>query len=256
MYRTETPDILGSVVEQIDRTMTITDYSVNGTTHSIEVCDLKWVEPGRDITIDGNTYRVTAINNSTNIITATGAESVETNTFELYPPIFFYGTPLDQDQNLKGIRETNNKTPMVYLLLNYDEDNDSNDESSIEREIRCRLFFLTSANFDTDLTADLHENKIKPMARLMQLFVDALKANRRSFDTEAFKYNSTPGYKFGVYVTNAGTKKSFFVDQLSGWDMRIDNLIVRRGHNCTSCRAFEFPSGIGSMSIGDDFTIT
>lgn len=256
MYQTELTDILQEVVDTIDLSMEIVDYSRTGTTHEIELCDVKWLQIGRTITIGSASFVVNSINDSTNVITCTGsAVDITANTFNIYAPVFFYGTPLEQDQKLKAIRETVDKTPMVYLLLNYSERNNEDTEDPIEREVSCRLFFLT-ASIHEKRSEDIQTLYVKPMSRLRQNFMTALKSMKGTFNTENLTTDTIPQYKFGVYITNTGTQKSFFADKLSGVEMPVDRLAIRRGAVCnTSCRLYTIPEGIGTMTIGDTFTI-
>lgn len=243
MYQTELPDILQEVVDSIDLSMEITDYSRSTTTHTIELCDVKWLQIGRTITIGSSDYVISTINDSTNVITCTGsAVDITANTFDIYAPVFFYGTPLEQDQRMKAIRKSIDKTPMVYLLLNYRERNNEDTEDPVSREVTCRLFFLTESNFDK-LTDDIHTLFVKPMSRLKQIFIDTMKTMKGTFYLDDFTDETTPQYKFGVYITNTGVSKNFFVDKLSGVEMSVDRLAIRRGYSCTTaCRLFTIPS--------------
>jgi hypothetical protein len=256
MYQTELPDLIQDVVDNMDLSMSITDYTRSGTTHTIEVCDVKWLQIGRTITIDGSDYKIESVNDSTNVIVCTGAASdITANTFDIYAPVFFYGTPLEQDQKLKAIPNIADKTPMFYLLLTYKERNIADAEDPIEREVTCRIFGLTSSVHEKR-TDDIQSLYVKPMSRMCQEFIDTMKGMKGTFYTENLTFDTVPQHKFGVYITNTGTQKSFFADKLSGIEIDFDRLAVRKGHVCTAtCRLYDIPSGIGSMIIGDTFTI-
>lgn len=82
-----------------------------------------------------------------------------------------------------------------------------------------------------------------------------LKSMVGSFFTEEFDWESIPAYKFGVFITNAGVKKGLFTNDLSGWEMGINDLQIRKGHTCNSCAPYNFPVGIDAMIIEDTFII-
>lgn len=240
MYRTEFTDIIDTVVQAMDVSMVITGYSQSGTTHTIEVCDLKWVQKKREITVDGNTYTVTAINDETNTITATGDEPIQVSTFNLYRPKFFYGTPIDTENQLKKKKLSTDKFPMFWLPLNYREVNFHEWDNPIEREVAGRLLALGGADWEKSLTSDLHDDVIKPMARMMQCFINTLLSMVGIFLTDDFKYESIPQYKFGIFIQNKGTEKNLFTDNTSGWEMTFSDLKVWKGHNCTPCTPIVF----------------
>jgi len=237
--KTELSDILYSVIQDIDVSMTITDYSYTGTTHTVEVCDVKWIQVGRAVTIGANEYTVTAINYATNVLTLTGANPITVFTFNIYRPIFFYGTPIETGNDIKAISNSEDKYPMFYLLLNYEEQNYEDDEDPIERTVNFRLYAVTDSDHGKWLTSDIHDRCIKPMTRMYTALIEAIKADKMSFDTNGFRFGTIPQYKFGAYVTNKGSLANFFVDNLSGWEMRFTELKIRKDHTCTDvCPAY------------------
>lgn len=262
MYRTEFTDIMYSVVQALDLSMVITDYSFTGTTHTIEVCDVKWAQVGFALPIDGNDYTVVSVDDSTNIIVLTGTEEIAVSTFDIYRPYFRYGSPIDANNELVKQKDTEDKYPIVYLMGNFSEFNREPD-SSIDREVSFRLFTLTDSNFKRWKIADITQYAMNPMSRLMQHIKDTIvgevPSSRRqmlsSFFTEEMRYTSDPRYKYGVYITDKGATNSYFADNLSGWEMRFDDLQIRKRHACTDCVPIEFPTGIGEMIIEETFEI-
>lgn len=254
-YRTEFPDIVYSIVQRMNVGMTIVDYTQDGTTHTIEVCDVKWLQAGYPITINGNEYTVVSVDDLTRIIVLTGEAMISANYFYIYYPKFFYGTPIDTENQLKPKRLSRDKYPMIYLMLNYRERNNEGANPAIERSVTSRIFALSDSDFIKWETSGIHEYAIKPMARMMQAFIDTIKSMKRDFFTEEFEYESIPAYKFGVFIDNKGATKSFFTNNLSGWEMSIADLQIRKGHTCNQCSPLEFPTGIGSMIIEETFEI-
>lgn len=262
MYRTEFTDIMYSVVQALDLSMTITDYSFVGNAHTATLCDLKWLQVGFTITIGGNDYLITSINDTTNVVVMTGAAEIETATFDIYRPYFRYGSPIDANNELVKQKDTEDKYPLVYLMGNFSEFKREPD-SSIERDVSARLFALTDSNFKKWKIDDISQYAMRPMSRLMQNILDTIEgkipASKRqmlsSFFAETFTCELIPRYKYGVYITDKGAVNSYFADNLSGWENSFNDLHVRRNHRCTQCVPMTFETGIGSMEIGDDFTI-
>lgn len=255
IYRTESPDIFNAVVQRMNVSMKIVDYTQDGATHTVELCDVKWLQAGYPLTIGGNAYTVVSVDDVTNITVLTGDEPITTATFEIYRPKFFYGTPVDTENQLKPKRLSRDKYPMIYLMLNFRERNFEGANPAIGRNGTYRVFALSDSNFEKWLTENIHEYAIKPMSRLMQHFIDTIKSMKGTFFTEEFDYESIPAYKFGVFIDNKGAPKSFFTNNLSGWEMGINGLEIRKGFACAPCPSFVFETGIGAMSIGEDFTI-
>lgn len=251
--RNELPDIIYSVIQDMDVSMTITDYSFIGTTHTIEVCDVRWAQVGYTVTIGGNDYVIQSVNDQTNIIVLTGANQIFTFTFDLYRPNFTYGTPVEANNDLKAKRLSSDKYPMFYLLLSYEEINRIDPEDPIERISNFRLFALADANHKGKLTTDIHSLYMKPMSRMFQSFINTMYADKSSFYMDEFRYTSIDRYKFGVYITNTGAAKNFFVDDLSGWELRMTDLAIRKQHSCTQfCPVFVEPDQFDD-SFDDSF---
>lgn len=254
-YRVEFPDIVYSIVQRMNVSMTITDYAQSGTTHTIEVCDVKWLQAGYPLTIGGNSYTVVSVDDATNIVVLTGDEPITVSAFDIYRPKFFYGTPIDTENQLKPKRLSRDKYPMIYLMLNYSEQNDDTADSAIERTVEARIYALSDSNFEKWETSGIHEYAMKPMARLMQIFIQTMNVMKRDFYMEEFLYRSVPRYKFGVFIDNKGAVKSFFTNNLSGWEMSINDLQIRKYHTCVACAPLEFPEGIGAMIVEETFEI-
>lgn len=214
-YRTNFSLIIQSVVEAMTFPMTITDLDENADRILIQVCDLYHAEPGRVITIGGNDYTITAIDDSTRIITLTPGPAIIVSTFDLYGVHYFDGTPLAVGKELRDIPDAIDKTPMVFLLNPYKEKLYEDLENPLERQTTATLFFLTQANFDAWSTGDLQSNAVRPMERLEQNFTAQVKQDIR-FENINSESEATPRIKFGVFITNKGTVKGFEAMDLSG----------------------------------------
>lgn len=216
-------DILEAVVADISIEMTITSVVDNGDdTFDVIVTDLKWLEVGRIVTINGFLFTVVSIDDDTNTIVFTGTDTIfaNTTTFDLYAPFFWYGTPVAVNNQIQEIQQSQEKTPMVYLMLKFKERFNTDEELMLERESTCSLFFLTQADFDAWGTDDFYTNAIRPMRRLVDLFIAQIESDYQ-FNTQDLSYDVTDLPMFGVYVNTKGATNSWFSDNLSGLQMDV-----------------------------------
>jgi len=255
MATRELSDILESVVDGMDKTMTITDVTDNldGTT-TIAVCDAKYTEAGRSITIDGVGYVVQAVDYELNTITVTTGDPILVSEFMLYDVFFFHGTQYDTENQVKEIQNATDKTPMVFLLIPYTERFSEDETSAIEREARFSLFFLTQANFDNWPTVVAMEKAIKPTSALKDLFIQRLKDLSGVFMPDSLEHTRTPRPRFGVYVSNKGVISAWQAMDLSGIQEDFNALQIIKGHEA-NCPCSPIRTGIGNMEIEQTFII-
>jgi len=236
-YRKELPDILTSIVADIPLAMTITTQQTDSYTGNIllEVCDLKWSEIGRNVTIDSVEYIIEDIDYDNNIMTVSNADGIPiiTTAFDLYAPFFFYGTPIAMTNDLMAIKDSVSKTPLIYLILNYNETTYSDPEDIKDRDADCKLLFLTQANYQEWVTAEFFDRSIKPMSRLRQNFIKQLQDDNR-FDMIDKSYGDENQVRFGIYQQNKGVEKNLLQDQLSGNRMDI-TLTIYKDLSCFEC---------------------
>ena len=247
-------DILNQVVSGMDRTILIQSVVDNGgNNYTLTVDDLKWIEPGRTLTIGSGTFTILTIDDELNQLTVSGTTAMLSNvtSFEAYTPFFYYGTPIAAETELQKIQLSKDKTPMIYLMLKFTEKFSTDLESMIERESTCNLFFLTQADFEAWETGDFYSNAIRPMRRLQECFVDAI-SNDYRFDTSDYTFTITDLPMFGVYINTKGAATTWFTDKLSG--VQMDSILkITRTSDCDS--ATERRAGIGFDTIGTDNSV-
>jgi len=214
-YPADFTDIIRSVVTSMTFPVTILDVQVGGDgVISIEVCDLYHAEPGRAVTIGGNDYTILTIDDSTNVITLSSGPAITAVAFDLYLPHFFHGTPYDTAAKIDNIPMATDKTPMIFVEVEYREHFNTT-ESAIERRTQARIYVLTQSNFNTMDSDNLLEAAVKPMQRLHAHFVEAIKNDPR-FDPDTLEYDRISKYKFGVFAPSKGVQKGFCAMDLSG----------------------------------------
>lgn len=225
-------DILDEIVDAIPKAISIKEIEEEEDgSYTLSVDDIKWLQKGFYVTIDGEKYLINSVGEC--IINVTGEGAIEVNTFDAYPPVFTYGTPISVNEEISKDADKFNITPMIWLLMSYREIYDEDDESSIERESILRLFFLTQADFASWETSDFLENALKPMKRLQENFIAVVKASG-DFETDELSVDVETRTKFGVYIGNKGYEKSLFADNLSGLETGM-TLKIFKSANCLDC---------------------
>lgn len=216
-YSKDITDILTELVSNIDFTVNI--KSVTGTLPEqiIEVDNLFHAQVGFSVTIDGNSYSITAIDEDTKTLTLSGDTEITATSFQLYAVYFFHGTPIATTNEINQNQDAFTKTPMVWLWENFTEKYLS-ELDSCERETELNLYFLTQCDYDQLITNDIYQDAIKPMKRLLETFVAQL-IKSGQFDMNEFAYNTENFAKFGVYAREKGSTKNLVADKMSGVSM-------------------------------------
>ena len=194
----------------------ITDLT--GGVYRLDSCNTLWASPGYYVEIDAIKYKIIdiVVNES---ITIKGDTLPTATNFDMYLPFFVHGTILATNEELKAKQLAKNKFPMIYLHEITRERHYTN-ESTLDRESDCDIYFLVDADFESWLTNDHYSYAIAPMRNLLFAFIDSLSsnlgliANFESFET--FDHA-----KFGVYMSSQGHTKNIFDDRLSGTNLKI-----------------------------------
>jgi hypothetical protein len=226
-----TPDILSAVVALMRPTVEIQEVVTTGTTHVLTVCNAFWIHQGMRLTIDSIVYRVTGIQYP-NTITLEGSAPVAVESFVMPAPFFFHGTPIATNSDLSQIEEAKDKTPMIWLMEGYVDNNDFGWRSPFDREITARVFGLTDPVDPTQQTPEAYTNAVEPMQRMMQYFEEVLNAQQKWFNTDDLGIEFRQYPKFGVYLTSKGVEKSMFRDNLSGVEASLNRLLHYRQASC------------------------
>lgn len=202
--------------------------SITTTTTSVTlfgICDIRHTQANRVVSINSVYYRVTdfqAVGNQFSITVSktTGQPNPpDSGTFELYKPVFFHGTPMQQENELGKIKDNSLKTPMIYLMEPFTSKIDNNWESSIYSRTPVTLCFLTEADLK-NTTEEIQRDAMKPMFNLCQDFI-AQMIEARMFYTDELQYSITHHTKFGINIRESGTKATIFTQNLSGVSLDI-----------------------------------
>lgn len=228
-------DIIETLVNQLTFTETINNLidNVDGT-YTIEVCNTFHTQPiCSTITIGATSYKVTQVVNNTSITFIASSLPVGT-TFSIEGPKYFHGTRIAINNELTKITQGSNKFPFVFVWEVIREIFNLDEEARIERNSDLRIFFLGQRPPGVDKTDTLYQDAVVPMWNLAHEFVKLLKNKRCTIGELDGNYTVVNFAKFGVEGT-AGATDSFFNEELSGTELRIDLPILKNFTSAGAC---------------------
>ena len=233
IVRTPTVDVVRSLSDLLEFTVGITSMTDNGDgTYTLGTCNTYHLQPGFTVTIGGEDYVIESVIRNEEIVVS-GTVTIIDPTFVAYTPFYYHGTPIQVSRELTEINVASDKTPMVYLSEELKEKYFARD-SAIDREVPCRIFFLTQCDFENWLTEDYHNQAINPMRELALEFVELCKRSKLIGKLTEFDINTMQ--RVGV-STSGGNKKNFANAHLSGVELLI-TLPINRENCIAPCPTF------------------
>lgn len=194
-------------------------------TFKIFTCNTLYLTENKVITIGVNDYLIKELVCNEYFIVS-GPVLPVAEIITLPPPFFFHGTVIATNEELTEIQFSEDKTPFIYLLETLREKYPNDSESAVLFEANIRLCFLTEANFEDWNTQAHHEKAIAPMRNLAFYLLE----NNDNFG----EFTLIDRAKFGVYISEKGSQKQLFNDNLSGVESEI-NFIVYKNQACLDC---------------------
>lgn len=229
-YKRSLIDIIDDQIGELNFTIEIESVALNEAGQTvITSCNIFHAQPGFSVSIDNVSYRITDINGSTQIILPGDLTTALTGvtSFDLYRPYFFHGTPLATNTELQNATNiASNKTPMFWLHEGFEEKFYTDQTITLERDSFFDLYALTQADHDNWLTDDAYHYAIEPMRRMAETLIQQMQNTPGIFQQKDFDYRITGIAKFDVTLTNKGTLKNLFLDNLSGVRIRFEPLKI------------------------------
>ncbi len=246
IYKTPLTDILENAVSQMAFPISFTSVIIGDGVFTLTgVCNFQHLQVGYPMPINVNDdedsieYYIKDIDKDAKTITFKGALPDGITELpagqEAYPVYFRHGTPKAANEELVKESVIFKKTPLIWLLDEFEEEFDDDDGSLIERESKIRLFFLTNADHG-EVTNDITDHAVKPMYRLAQNFVKQLNRMPSVFNMyddngKKIKHKLIVHTKFGIYIANKGADKSILTGTFTGVEMPI-TLRIFKGDTC------------------------
>lgn len=168
----------------------------------------------------GNLYMITdfLLNEWIDVMPYAGAPAVFVSETVKCPEIcFFSGAPASiNNEYLDKEADTRDKTPLIWLLENYEEDFFGR-ESSVERKSRFRLFLLDETDEVEWTSKQHHTNVIQPLMNLCDKLVEVFQDDRTFKTIEIF--TKIPRVRFGKYVDSHGNERKIIDEDFSGIEL-------------------------------------
>ena len=219
-----TKDHIKNVVDSINKTIVVNSVVADGSNWKLMTTNTKWATFGK--MLSGKVIKAVVFNES---ITIASATEPTIGIYNLTAPFFYYGTFLETNSELIKVSSSNNKLPLIYLHMNAPE-RFEDEESTIDFESDCAIYFLVDADPKNWLRSTHLEQAIKPMKSLCSEFIRSLFAYGRTNASNKITYVENDYANFGK-VQWEGVKTQIFADNTSGTEL----LIKIPFNKCFSC---------------------
>ncbi len=222
----EASEYVKQLVQAIDNTIKGSYDPLTGRTM---VCNTKWARVGKIVKDAENVeYLINELVTDSYIVaTPLEGETTLNGTIFLQDLFFITGTKrATNNEWTMASNNLNNKLPLVWLLEVISE-NGFGRNSSIEKEMDIRLFFLDETDPSQYYTADHREQVVKPMQKLMLEFIEVIDKDRKFKSIENYQYKTFS--RFGV-ENEKGMMQNVLDANLSG--VALEVTLTRYKENC------------------------
>lgn len=232
-----TYQLLQPIIDGIDRTFIIDSVTdLGGGKYQLFICNTMWATAGFPITIDGQNYKIVALDFNVSI-TISGSILPTAKSFLLYAPKFYHGSIKIAEQGLEqkvnGGLLSSDKFPMIWLHEPVDETVSIDSEDAIYKHSDCDLYFMIDSNFSLWSQDDHYNQAIMPMRQLIDGFLDAIKITGIINDNVLDKVNVKDLPRFGRYTAENGAEKALFSSyEMSGTKLNASFPFIRNNKNC------------------------
>lgn len=228
-------EILSQLIAKIDNVVAVVRVVLEDTTNNqfqFAVNSFKWLRKGKIFTSGQSEFLVTGLEINQNgefVVSAvlySGTYATPTS-LTIPAPAFFYGSTIMINGEISEIRNSRDKTPMIFLPeyrnVRYGKKTDR-----VLYSAPVRLFFLDEANYNDWISTDYFPKVIDPMVALANELKKVLIKQSQLVDFE--EYNGSPVTKFANFDRN-GNIKNLFNDDLSGFEYAFDMSVIN-SENC------------------------
>lgn len=209
----EFSQIFKEIVSRIDTEIAINEVQYSGNFTFIYTCDTKWARAGKTIELNNGdvAYNNLILEVQSNYIKVQG--NVQFSRAYLNDPFDITGTKIAT--NLEWTKVSGfakDKTPLIWLLDSFVE-KEYGRESSLERSVECKIFFLDETDIKNYYTNDHKLQVVQPMINLKDEFLNVIKKDRtfQTITDDEVRYFS----RFGTESAQ-GFEKNILDANLSG----------------------------------------
>ncbi len=217
---------MSNLVNILKDTISLVDLNVNVLSivgNRIYVCKTLHITVTKIVKDElGNEFKVTAFSNNDWIEVEPYGHSLSfTGSIVVAPSItFLHGSPASTNQEYVQISQsTLDKTPFIWLLEPYDEE-DGDKDSALDCSFNGRMFFMDWANEPKWKNVEHNTNVIVPMENLRDALKLAIEGSYSFRSSTTLR--SKPRSRFGVVVSDKGSTKKIINEDLSGIEVSFN----------------------------------
>lgn len=227
-----TYDLLKPIIDAIDKTVKIKAIVDNTDgTFNLMSCNTLWITINKTIIVAGVEYKVQEIEQDQWIKIKSDVAPIATE-FQAYDVHFYNNTTIAQNRLMGVIPNDDDKFPLIWLH-EITPNQQPGPLSAIDRIANCELYFLDSRNASDWERPQDEMYVVKPMRRLMKMFVDSL-YDTPGIYSEKMQYTTYDHANFGDYQERKGYPQNIFNDKTSGCQFNGQIPFFEIGQ-CASC---------------------
>lgn len=229
------------IINQLDNFLEAIEFGEHNPEtglQNVTFCDLKWLKLYLDrLMINGNPYKVKAINGTVVTILVGDEPLVGDEVFTLPLPMFLNGTLSNTkwewskyvDPTTK-VNAERDKLPFIWLVSPTEERVDSYDQGG-GVTVAAKLWFVHWSDW-SKLNIDRQDEAIKPLIALQREFMNTMLRFSYIFEGSSLDYSRRDFPKFGTENEN-GIDKAMFDSTLSAVELDVNFKVISR--YCENC---------------------
>lgn len=221
MATTNIPALIGSLIDKIRDTASITNITHSGSTYTVFTPLTKRLIVGSWVKISGNDYQILTLTINTSFTVSSSINIVGT-TWTALAPYYFYGNAILISNTISLIEKYKETFPVIILYLPITTIDNRDDTLKLETTANLRIDFMDKASYNDWVAEDYINNVVTPLQVYVDDFFEKLE---HAYNIGEFTNNSRKIYDKWILQLENG--KNVFNAQLSGIGIEIDLPILK-----------------------------
>lgn len=238
MAKTTEEQLIDSVVTKLRNKRTAPISSVvneGGGIYLLNTNNTFDVVSGVYVSILGNSVLVREVVSNTSIKVLSSADLTLATSWTANFPYFFYGNPVDinNERNLESDQRNNYPAIILFEVKNIVKNRDKND--IIQRTPTLRLYFMDMCEHNDKTISEIYTEVLDRMEELSEEFVDQLEKEKGVYiQDESYRVEKFSKWAVRVIRNNQTQSDVIFDNQLTGVGIEID-VPMSNALNCLCC---------------------
>ena len=238
MAKTTEEQLIDSVVTKLRNKRTAPISSVvneGGGIYLLNTNNTFDVVSGVYVSILGNSVLVREVVSNTSIKVLSSADLTLATSWTANFPYFFYGNPVDinNERNLESDQRNNYPAIILFGVKNIVKNRDKND--IIQRTPTLRLYFMDMCEHNDKTISEIYTEVLDRMEELSEEFVDQLEKEKGVYiQDESYRVEKFSKWAVRVIRNNQTQSDVIFDNQLTGVGIEID-VPMSNALNCLCC---------------------